>query len=114
MSSHIPDHDSVREQLSAAATGHRGGAALSRSAITGGRAFASAVGILIAGFLLAVIYIFPTGFSAASIGVIAAYGLGLVVAIGLHRRNRASGLGWKRRYTVGAAVSISLYAVGVA
>lgn len=112
--SYEPDGNSAREQLRAAAFGGSAGAVISQTAGQTARAFTSAIGILIAAFLLVVVYVYPTRNPWLIVITTAAYGIGTAAAIfWFQRRRQASTHGWNIRYLVGLALSMTFYCAGV-
>ena len=111
--SHESDGNSVPDQLRAADIGGGGGAEISRSAEWVGGAYAIAIGLLIAAFLLVVVYVYPTRIPWLIISVTITFFAGITIAIiWYQRQRRASSRGWTKRYSVGFALTIMFYAVG--
>jgi len=103
------------DQLRAAASGGSHGSDISRSARRLSGFFAAVIGASVALFLLAVVYVYPTHILWLVIAVTVLYGLGIASACLWYLRvRRASNRGWSRRYRIGFALTIVLYAIGVA
>jgi hypothetical protein len=101
--------------LAAAEHGSGAGETLASRAAVSDAAFAITLGVLVASFLLAVEFIFPSGNLVLIFASVVAYGLGvLCVVLWNQRRRRATRRGWAKRYAVGFTMTMSLYAVGVA
>ena len=101
--------------MTAADRGSGFGERIARHAAINDGAFAITLAVLIASFLLAVEYVFPTRNPALVVSSVAVYGLGIVVIVlWYQRRRRASRPGWSRRYGAGFAISMTFYAIGVA
>lgn len=106
---------SAEELLTAAERGSGAGSNLARDAALNDGAFAVTLALLIASFLLAVEYVFPTGNLVLMFGSVVLYGIGvLAVVLWNQRRRRASRPGWARRYSRGFAITMAFYAIGVA
>ena len=106
---------SPQELISAAESGRGAGQRIAREAAVNDGAFAVTLAVLIASFLLAVEYVFPSGNLVLMFGAVALYGIGVVaVVLWNQRRRRASRPGWSRRYAAGFALTMALYAIGVA
>lgn len=109
-----PSED-VQAQLQAAALGGGRGSDISRSARRLSGFFTAILGASIALFLLAVVYVYPTRVLWLVIAATALYAIGIGSAcIWFQRARRASSRGWSRRYAVGFALTMALYAAGVA
>ncbi|MEO7123185.1 MAG: hypothetical protein ABI400_08740 [Lacisediminihabitans sp.] len=103
------------DQLQAAAFGGSRGSDISRSARRLSAFFTAILGVSVALFLLAVVYVYPTHSLWLIIAVTVLYGAGIASAcIWFQRARRASSRGWARRYGVGFALTMALYAAGVA
>ena len=108
-----PSGNSVHDQLRAAELGGGGGAGISRSADRIGGVYGIAIGLLVAAFLLVVIYVYPARILWLSVSVTIAFSAGIIIAIILYQRlRRASSRGWTRRYSTGVALTMMFYAVG--
>ena len=108
-------YDKLHEQLSAAKQGGSGGARISRSADRFGGRYAAIVALLLASYLLVVVYIYPRHIAWLDITVTAAFVASMVAANLWHgRRRRASSRGWARRYQVAFVVSAGLFGLGLA
>lgn len=106
---------SSEELLDAANRGSGVGQRIARAAAVNDAAFAIALAVLIASFLLAVEYVFPSGNLVLMYGSVALYGVGVVaLVLWNQRRRRASRPGWSRRYGAGFAITMAFYAIGVA
>ena len=106
---------SPEELLTAAEYGSGAGNGIARAAAVNDGAFAITLAVLIASFLLAVEYVFPSGNLLLMYGSVALYGVGVVaIVLWNQRRRRASRPGWSRRYGAGFAITMALYAIGVA
>lgn len=107
--------ESPEELMTAAERGSGFGQRIARDAAVSDGAFAITLAVLIASFLLAVEFVFPSGNLLLMYGSVALYGVGVVaVVLWNQRRRRASSPGWSRRYAAGFAITMALYAVGVA
>lgn len=107
--------DDLRDQLNAADIGGGGGARISRSADHFSGRFAVAMGLLIAAYLLVVVYIYPNDVLWLDVTVTAAFVASIVGATKWHSHHRrASSRGWAKRYSVGFSFSIGLFGLGVA
>ena len=106
---------SPEELLSAAERGSGAGTGIARETAVSDGAFAISLAVLIASFLLAVEYVFPSGNLLLMFGSVAVYGVGVVaVVLWNQRRRRASRQGWAKRYATGFAITMAFYAIGVA
>jgi hypothetical protein len=106
---------SPEDLLDAAERGSGAGGGIARDAAVSDGAFAITLAVLIASFLLAVEYVFPTRNLVLMFGSVAAYGVGvLAVLLWNQRRRRASRQGWAKRYARGFAITMAFYAIGVA
>lgn len=102
-------------QLRAAEAGGSGGARISRSADLAGGRHAVIMAILLALYLLVVVYVYPREILWLDVAATAAFVAAIVGANHWHeRRRRASGLGWARRYSAGFVVSALLFGLGIA
>lgn len=102
-------------QLRAAEAGGSGGARISRSADLAGGRHAVVIAILLALYLLVVVYVYPREILWLDVAATAAFVAAMVGAHHWHeRRRRASGLGWARRYSAGFVVSVLLFGLGMA
>ena len=102
-------------QLRAAEAGGSGGARISRSADLAGGRHAVVVAILLALYLLVVVYVYPREILWLDVAATTAFVAAIVGANRWHeRRRRASSRGWARRYSAGFAVSALLFGLGVA
>jgi hypothetical protein len=111
----VPTPASSSELLNAADRGSGVGQRLARDAAINDGAFAITLAVLIASFLLAVEYVFPSGNLVLIYGSVAIYGIGVVaVVLWNQRRRRASRPGWSKRYGAGFAITMAFYAIGVA
>ena len=110
-----PDPTSSNELLRAADRGSGVGQRLARDAAVNDGAFAITLAVLVASFLLAVEFLFPSGNLLLMWGAVAVYGIGVVlVVLWNQRRRRASRPGWSKRYGAGLAITMAFYAIGVA
>lgn len=110
-----PKTPTTEELIAAADRGTGSGQRIARDAAVNDGAFTITLAALIASFLLAVEYIFPSENLLLMFGSVALYGVGVVaVLLWNQRRRRASRPGWSRRYGAGFAITMALYAVGVA
>ena len=106
---------SVEELLSAADSGDGRGRNLARSASNAGRVYAILLAILVASFLLAIEFIVPARVLWQLIAITAFYSIGVLGLTLWYVRNRkASGLGWRKRYSRAFALTMAFYAVGLA
>lgn len=106
---------SSAELMTAADRGSGVGQRIARDAAVNDGAFAIMLALLIASFLLAVEYVFPSGNLVLMYGTAALYGIGVVAVVLWHqRRRRASRPGWSKRYGAGLAITMAFYAIGVA
>lgn len=104
-----------RDQLRAAELGGGRGSVISRSARRQSGFFTVILGVSVALFLLAVVYVYPTHVLWMVIAVTVLYAAGIgSVCIWFMRAKRASSRGWTKRYTLGLSLTMSLYAIGVA
>ena len=107
------DGNSARDQLRAAAVGGSAGTVIAQTADRTARVFASVIGILLAGYLLVVVYVYPTRITWLIAITTAVYVAGIIaIILWFQRRRQASAHGWNMRYLVGFAFSISLYCAG--
>jgi hypothetical protein len=105
----------LREQLNAAERGASRGAGISRSADRSGGRFASVMGVLLAAYLLTVVYVYPRNIVWLDIAATAAFVIAVVAACLWYKaRRRASSRGWTTRYSIGFALSAGLFGLGVA
>ena len=101
--------------LSAAEHGSGAGEGIARGTATSDAAFAIALGVLVASFLLAVEFVFPTHNLALTVVSVLVYGAGVVgLVLWNQRRRTANRRGWARRYLAGFTMTMIFYAVGVA
>lgn len=104
-----------RELLDAATAADSSGAAIARR---GNRAIAAvsiAIAVIVALFLLAVVYIFPTDNLPLIVGSVVLYTIGVFASVMTYNRVRvASGQGATNRYMVGLSITMGLFFVGVA
>ena len=108
-------YDKLREQVTAAERGRGGGAQISRSADRFGGRFASVMAVLLAAYLLVVVYVYSMNIAWLDVAVTAAIVVAVVGACLWHRRQRrASSRGWARRYSIGFALSAGLFGLGIA
>jgi hypothetical protein len=106
---------SPQELITAANRGSGVGKRIAREAAINDGAFAVTLAVLIASFLLAVEYVFPSGNLVLMYGSVAIYGVGVVaVVLWNQRRRRASRPGWSKRYAAAFAITMAFYAIGVA
>jgi len=106
---------SAEELLTAAERGGGVGDDLARDAAVNDGAFAITLALLIASFLLAVEFVFPSRNLLLMFGSVVLYGIGVVaVVLWNQRRRRASRHGWAKRYARGFAITMAFYAIGVA
>ena len=111
----MPKNSLPQELINAADRGSGVGKRIAREAAINDGAFAITLAVLIASFLLAVEYVFPSGNLVLMYGSVAVYGIGVVaVVLWNQRRRRASRPGWSKRYATGFAITMALYAIGVA
>ncbi len=105
---------SAAEQLRAVDAGSSAGIDIGRAGQVHDALYGTAVGVLIAGMLAVVVFVYPThapwliGPSTVLYGV----GIGVVAAIYRMRRKGTSRI-TAQRYRIGFLVTISLYAIGV-
>jgi hypothetical protein len=108
-------HQSLRAQLQAAEAGGGSGAGMSREAAQAGGRFALLVGLLVALYLLTVVYIYPQENPWLTTATTVAFIAGMVGTVRWHEsRRRASSLGWSKRYSVAFAISAGLFGAGIA
>ena len=108
-------YDTLREQVGAAERGRDGGARISRSADRFGVRFANVMAVLLAAYLLVVVYVYPRNIAWLDAAVTAAFVVAVVSACLWHgRQRRASSRGWARRYSIGFALSAGLFGLGIA
>jgi hypothetical protein len=104
-----------QDQLNAAAAGGGSGSGVSRKAHRLGSFYAGAVGLLIAAFLLVVVYLYPTHILWLEIPVTVAISAALIASCLWYRNERrASSPGWAKTYARSFTLSMTLYVVGVA
>jgi hypothetical protein len=104
-----------RDQLQAAEAGGGGGERLSRSAARFGGRHALIMGILVALYLLVVVYVYPQRDAWLNTVATVAFVASIVGTVRWHeRQRRASSLGWSKRYSVAFALSLGLYGAGIA
>ena len=106
---------SSEELMTAADHGSGSGQRIARNAAINDGALAITLAVLIASFLLAVEYVFPSRNPVLMYGAVAIYGIGVIaIVLWYQRRRRASRPGWSRRYGSGFAISMAFYGIGVA
>ncbi|MGM0930576.1 MAG: hypothetical protein ACQEXN_12820 [Actinomycetota bacterium] len=106
-----PDLD---EQLRAAQAGGIGGARLARSADLAGGRYAAVMASLIGLYLLVVVYVYPQNVLWLDITATAVFVVGMVgTCVSYSLRRRASGRGWSKRYSLGFALSVLLFGLGM-
>jgi hypothetical protein len=104
-----------RELLDAATAADNSGAAIARRGSKAIATMSIAIAVLVALFLLAVVYIFPTDNLPLIIASVVLYGIGIFTSVMTYNRLRVStGPGATHRYMVGLALTMSLFAIGVA
>jgi len=110
-----PTAAQARELLDAAKIGDSSG---TRIAEGGSRAIAGvsiAIAILVAYFLLAVVYIFPTDNLPLILASIALYTVGIIASVTVYNLiRRSTSYGATTRYMIGLSLTMGLFAVGVA
>jgi len=110
-----PSAAEARELLEAATVGDASG---TRIAKDGSRAIAGvsiAIALLVAYFLLAVVYIFPGDNVPLIIASIALYTVGIVASVTVYNLlRRSTSYGATTRYMVGLSLTMGLFAIGVA
>lgn len=110
-----PTAAQARELLDAATVGDSSGA---RIATGGSRAIAGvsiAIALLVAYFLLAVVYIFPSDNVPLIITSIGLYTVGIIASVTVYNlMRRTTSYGATSRYMVGLSLTMGLFAVGVA
>ena len=107
-------NDTLREQLSAVERGGGGGARISRSADRFGRGYATVMAALIAGYLLVIVYVYSLNIVWLDVLVTAAFVVSIVAAsLSYGRRRSASSRGWAKRYSLGFALSVGLFGLGI-
>jgi hypothetical protein len=105
----------IHDQLRAAELGGGRGSDISRSARRQSGFYTAMLGASVALFLLAVVYVYPTHVPWLVVTVTMLYAAGIGSAcIWFARAKRASNRGWTKRYTQGLALTMSMYALGVA
>jgi phosphatidylglycerophosphate synthase len=108
-------HQGLREQLQAAEAGGGSGAGMSRQATAFGGRLALLVGILVALYMLTVVYIYPQHNPWLTTASTLAFVVGIVGTVRWHEaRRRASSPGWSKRYSLAFAISAGLFGLGVA
>ena len=104
-----------RELLDAATAADSSGAAIARRGSRAIATMSTAIAVLVALFLLAVVYIFPTDNLPLIVASVVAYGIGILASVMIYNRLRvSSGPGATHRYMVGLALTMGLFFVGVA
>jgi hypothetical protein len=101
--------------LDAASHAESSGAAIARRSGRGIGIMSIAIGVLVAYFLIAVVYIFPTENLALIIGSVVIYTIGICASVFTYNHLRvASGTGATNRYMVGLSFTMGLFCIGVA
>lgn len=110
-----PQTPTPQQLITAADRGSGAGDAIARRTSAGDATFAITLGVLVASFLLAAEFVFPSGNLALILACVAGYSVGVVALVLVNlRRRRATRRGWNRRYGAGFALTMTFYAVGVA
>ncbi|ARJ06601.1 hypothetical protein B5808_16250 [Cnuibacter physcomitrellae] len=113
----MTDHmtpDTARELLATAEDAADRGAAASRGAWIGA-ATSVAIGLLLAGFLLASVFLFPTADGPTAALIVGVYAVGIVLATTVYNLGRKlTPAGWIRRYSIGLASSMGVFAIALA
>ena len=105
----------ARELLDAATAADSSGARIARRGSTAIATMSIAIAVLVALFLLAVVYIFPTENIPLIIASVSLYAIGIFASVTVYNRLRVStGPGATHRYIVGLAWTMVLFFVGVA
>ena len=69
---------------------------------------------LIAGYLLVIVYVYPLNIVWLDVLVTAAFVVSIVAAsLSYGRRRSASSRGWAKRYSLGFALSVGLFGLGI-
>jgi len=111
----MTDTTNARELLEAATAASDSADDVSRKGSRSIAAVEISIGVLVALFLLAAVYIFPSDNIVAIILSIVGYTVGIVVTVFAYNRFRvAAGYGATRRYMIGLSLSMGLFALGVA
>jgi len=109
------DSATARELLDAAGTGDQSGSRISESGRRTNVVFSTVLGLVIALFLLGVVYVYPTDDLVPIILVTVGYAIGILASVLIFNRvRRSASLGWQRRYVTGLSISMSLFFIGVA
>ena len=105
----------ARELLDAANAADSSGARLARRGSAAIATMSISIAVLVALFLLSVVYIFPTGNIPLITASVSLYAIGIFASVTVYNRLRVStGPGATHRYIVGLAWTMSLFFVGVA
>jgi peptidoglycan/LPS O-acetylase OafA/YrhL len=105
---------SAAEQLRAVDAGSSAGIDIGRAGRVHDALYGTAVGVLIAGMLAVVVFVYPTHAPWLIGPSTVLYGVGIGVAAAIYRlRRRGTSRITAQRYRIGFLVTISLYAVGV-
>ena len=111
----MSDTSSARELLEAASAADESGAVVAREGSKAIAVVEISIGVLVALFLLAAVYIFPSDNIVAIVLSIFGYTIGILVTVFAYNRFRvAAGYGATRRYLVALSLSMGIFAVGVA
>lgn len=113
----MTDHmtpDTARELLATAEDAADRGSAASRESWIGA-ATSIAIAVLLAGFLLASVLVFPTADGLTAALIIGVYAVGIVLATTVYNVGRKlTPAGWMRRYSIGLASSMGVFAIALA
>ena len=104
----------ARDLLAAAERGDDDGLKLARSTNRASSLYSISIGVLVAAFQLATVYIFPSANLVWIFGSVAVYALAILAAVFVYSRVRTGApAGWNRRYAIGFSVTMALYLGGV-
>jgi peptidoglycan/LPS O-acetylase OafA/YrhL len=105
---------SAAEQLRAVHAGSRVGIDIGRAGRVQDALYGTAVGVLIAGMLAVVVFVYPTRVPWLIVPSTVLYGVGIGVTGAIYRmRRKGTSRISAKRYRIGFLVTISLYAIGV-
>jgi hypothetical protein len=113
MSDHITP-DTARDLLAAAGDAARRGDSAGRASWIGA-ATSITIGVLVAGFLLASVYLFPTANAGTAALIVGVYAVGIILAVTVYNvGRRLTPAGWMRRYSLGLACTMGVFACALA
>lgn len=104
----------ARDLLAAAERGDGDGTKLARTTTRAGSLYSISIGVLVAAFLLATVYVFPSANLAWIIAAVVIYALAILASVFVYSRVRTGApAGWNKRYSIGFAITMVLYLGGV-